>query len=137
MKYRKKSVIVEAYQTDKEIIIHTLAGDMRASVGDYIITGIDGEQHTCKPWIFDKTYELVTEEERRNVMDKQEIKQMMESQDEIYNLGYVNGYEKALKDKETINNILWYLKHADYSMTREELIEQIELIAKGEEKNEN
>lgn len=38
-KYRKKPVVVEAYQTDKEVIIHTLEGDMTASIGDYIITG--------------------------------------------------------------------------------------------------
>lgn len=39
-KYRKKPIVIEAYQTDKEMIIHTLEGDMKASVGDYIITGI-------------------------------------------------------------------------------------------------
>lgn len=58
-KYRKKPVIIEAYQTDKEKIIHTLEGDMKASVGDYIITGVDGEQYPCKPDIFKKTYELI------------------------------------------------------------------------------
>lgn len=57
-KYRKKPVIVEAYQTDKEIIIRTLEGDMKASVGDYIVTGVNGEQYPCKPDIFEKTYEL-------------------------------------------------------------------------------
>lgn len=36
-KYRKKAVVVEAYQTDKKIVIHTLEGDMTASPGDYII----------------------------------------------------------------------------------------------------
>ena len=41
-KYRKKPVIVEAYQTDKEVVIHTLEGDMIASPGDYIITGVHG-----------------------------------------------------------------------------------------------
>ena len=56
MKYRKKPVTVEAYQTDKELIIHTLEGDMKASVGDYIITGVNGEQYPCKPDIFEKTY---------------------------------------------------------------------------------
>lgn len=61
MKYRKKPVIVEAYQTDKEMIIHTLEGDMKASVGDYIITGVNGEQYPCKPDIFEKTYEVVKE----------------------------------------------------------------------------
>ena len=61
MKYRKKPVVVEAYQTDKEVIIHTLEGDMKANVGDYIITGINGEQYPCKPDIFEKTYEPVDE----------------------------------------------------------------------------
>lgn len=56
-KYRKKPVVVEAYQTDKEIVIHTLEGDMTASVGDYIITGVNGEKYPCKPDIFEKTYE--------------------------------------------------------------------------------
>lgn len=58
-KYRKKPVVIEAYQTDKEMIIHTLEGDMKASVGDYIITGLRGEKYPCKPDIFDKSYELV------------------------------------------------------------------------------
>lgn len=60
MKYRKKPVVIEAYQTDKEIVIHTLEGDMKASVGDYIITGVNGEQYPCKPDIFHKTYEPVS-----------------------------------------------------------------------------
>ena len=60
MKYRKKPVVVEAYKTDKEIVIHTLEGDMKASIGDYIITGVNGEQYPCKPDIFEKTYEAVT-----------------------------------------------------------------------------
>ncbi len=58
-KYRKKPVIIEAYQTDKEMDIDTLEGTMHASVGDYIITGVNGEQYPCKPDIFEKTYEPV------------------------------------------------------------------------------
>ena len=57
MRYRKKPIEVEAYQTDKEIIIHTLEGDMKANIGDYIITGINGEKYPCKPDIFEKTYD--------------------------------------------------------------------------------
>ena len=60
MEYIKKPVVIEAFQTDKEVIIHTLEGDMKASVGDYIITGVDGEQYPCKPDIFHKTYEPVS-----------------------------------------------------------------------------
>lgn len=58
-KYRKKPVTVEAFQTDKELTIDTLEGQMHASVGDYIITGVNGEQYPCKPDIFEKTYEKV------------------------------------------------------------------------------
>lgn len=58
-KYVKKPVVIEAYQTDKEMIIRTLEGDMKALVGDYIITGVHGELYPCKPDIFEETYELV------------------------------------------------------------------------------
>lgn len=58
-KYRKKPVIIEAYKTDKPVIIKTLEGDMKASIGDFIITGVNGEQYPCKPDIFEKTYEEV------------------------------------------------------------------------------
>lgn len=57
MRYRKKSVFINAYKTDKEVVIHTSEGDIKASVGDYIITGENGEQYPCKPDIFEKTYE--------------------------------------------------------------------------------
>lgn len=85
MKYRKKPVVIEAiqFQDDVEVItqlsdfigdtiyvnytdkgnpylrIETLEGDMKASVGDYIIKGVNGEFYPCKPDIFEKTYEKV------------------------------------------------------------------------------
>lgn len=61
-KYVKKPIVVEAYQTDKEITIHTLEGDIKAMPGDYIITGVHGEQYPCKPDIFKETYEEVKEQ---------------------------------------------------------------------------
>jgi hypothetical protein len=82
--YRKKPVVIEAIQLEdlevytlmsiqhlvglgKDIfevkgdglIIKTLEGDMRASIGDWIIKGVQGEFYPCKPDIFEKTYELV------------------------------------------------------------------------------
>ena len=83
-KYRKKPVVIEAIQWHgdtraltlflggsgrfyfdaKSLIIPTLEGDMRASLGDYIIRGVAGEFYPCKPDIFDKTYELCEDEER-------------------------------------------------------------------------
>lgn len=41
--------------------IDTLEGGHNVCVGDWIITGIKGENYPCKPDIFEKTYELVTE----------------------------------------------------------------------------
>jgi hypothetical protein len=54
-----KKVSVTAYQTDKDMIIKTLEGNMLANAGDYIITGIHGEQYPCKRDIFLQTYEEV------------------------------------------------------------------------------
>lgn len=39
--------------------IKTLEGDHTASVGDYIIKGVQGEFYPCKPDIFEQTYEKV------------------------------------------------------------------------------
>lgn len=88
MKYRKKPVVVEAFQYDGDFIfsdgtpyvpewameanengtfihrgqgdlfINTLEGEMEVSVGDYVIQGVAGEIYPCKPDIFNKTYEL-------------------------------------------------------------------------------
>lgn len=58
-KFKKKPVIVEAYQTTQAKVIHTLEGDMLASPGDWIITGVHGEQYPCKADIFEATYEEV------------------------------------------------------------------------------
>lgn len=86
MKFRKKPVVIEAfqYQGDKfeliswmlevnvhapkslnhsiekgEVYIPTLEGEMTASKGDFIICGVKGEFYPCKPEIFEATYEVV------------------------------------------------------------------------------
>ena len=59
MKFRKKPIVIEAYQTKEDRIIQTLEGPLRAAPGDWIITGIRGEQYPCKPDVFEKTYEPV------------------------------------------------------------------------------
>lgn len=42
-----------------KLTIKTLEGDHTASVGDFIIQGVNGEIYPCKPDIFEKTYERV------------------------------------------------------------------------------
>ena len=83
-KYRKKPVEIEAVQwtgknfeeiiamdtekrflwtySEKYILIYTLEGTMQASVGDYIIKGVQGEFYPCKPDIFEQTYDEVHDE---------------------------------------------------------------------------
>lgn len=41
------------------IVIHTLEGVMKASIGDWIIRGGQGEFYPCKPDIFEATYEVL------------------------------------------------------------------------------
>lgn len=43
---------------EKDLYIQTLEGLMKASVGDYIIEGVEGEYYPCKPNIFHETYEV-------------------------------------------------------------------------------
>lgn len=77
-KYRKKPVVIEATQwfkhgdhqnvtnyADIALLpeggygwIATLEGGHIVTPGDWIITGVKGEQYPCKPDIFDATYEV-------------------------------------------------------------------------------
>jgi hypothetical protein len=60
-KFRKRPVVIEAVQLTRQITIKTLEGEMVGNVGDWLITGVNGEQYPCKPDIFAKTYERVEE----------------------------------------------------------------------------
>ncbi len=81
--YRKKPVVIQACQYNgpdsiqelkewvqsngkswdenfiysSELFIKTLEGQMHASVGDFVIQGVQGEFYACKPNIFYQTYE--------------------------------------------------------------------------------
>lgn len=84
MKYRKKPVVIEAFQLGVDNIpdwfmqkiksndivlvcnqtgsvqccnIKTLEGLMTADLRDFIIKGVKGELYPCKPDIFEATYE--------------------------------------------------------------------------------
>ncbi len=53
--YRKKPVVVEAVRLTEKTTIKTLEGTMTAEPGDWLITGVAGEQYPCKPEIFAQT----------------------------------------------------------------------------------
>jgi hypothetical protein len=79
MKYRKKPIVIEAFQYIDCVIdipwldinipikeadccyIETLEGLMRCNTGDYIIKGIEGEFYSCKESIFLESYERIGE----------------------------------------------------------------------------
>lgn len=78
-KYRKKPLVIEAFQLGIDlnpdwvfkdwrfqdmIIFNTLEGLMIAKKGDYIIKGIAGEIYSCKPEIFESSYEEVTHDNK-------------------------------------------------------------------------
>jgi len=44
---------------DGLMVIRTLEGDMKVSLGDWVIRGVQGEFYPCKPDIFEATYEAV------------------------------------------------------------------------------
>ena len=56
-KYHKKPVVIDAYQLTDRIEIDTLEGAMVGEPGDWLITGVKGEQYPCKDDIFRQTYE--------------------------------------------------------------------------------
>lgn len=83
MKYVKKKIPIEAIlwngtnfdqianfmgdnhpiiNSQNELIISTLEGDMRAPVGAYIIKGVKGEFYPCDGEIFEETYEPYKDE---------------------------------------------------------------------------
>lgn len=58
-KFRKKPVVIEATKLTRKMTVKTLEGTMIGDVGDWLITGVKGEQYFCKDDIFKMTYEEV------------------------------------------------------------------------------
>jgi hypothetical protein len=58
-KFRKKPIVIDAVRVTQPMAIDTLEGTMTAGVGDWLITGVNGEMYPCKDDIFRKTYEAV------------------------------------------------------------------------------
>ena len=54
VKVRKVPVVVDAVRTDIEMYIDTLEGVMKASPGDWIITGVNGEKYPGEARYFSK-----------------------------------------------------------------------------------
>lgn len=125
MKYRKKPIIVDAFQTDMEVIIHTLEGNMKASVGDYIITGVNGEQYPCKPDIFEKTYELAekTISTKDDLIFRQDAIDVITKRIENSECGESVDHNKVIADIKSLPSanrwIPWEGENAEYEKEKE------------------
>jgi hypothetical protein len=64
-KFRKKPVVIEAIRLTQAVEIPTLEGEMVGNVGDWLITGVQGEQYPCKHEIFIATYEPADENAKK------------------------------------------------------------------------
>jgi len=56
-KFRKVPVIIDAVQIELPMTVDTLEGVMQGNPGDWLITGVKGEQYFYKDDIFRMTYE--------------------------------------------------------------------------------
>jgi hypothetical protein len=59
MKWRKKPLVIDAVQMDVDGAIYDRLHDtdIPYKAGDWVITGIKGEQYPCKDEVFRATYE--------------------------------------------------------------------------------
>lgn len=120
-KFRKRPVEIEAMQLTREnaseiakwaastdaptitvfggdVKIHTLEGLMHASLGDWIIKGVQGEFYPCKPDIFEQTYDKVGDGERTMVITEQQIGFVLDKDMTIGDL-----FAQVLAEKEANN----------------------------------
>ena len=56
-RYHEPDWQIHAEPPMSHIAIDTIEGTMRATIGDYVIRGVQGEFYPCKPDIFEATYE--------------------------------------------------------------------------------
>jgi len=61
-RYRKRPVVITARQMPDAFAVETIEGVMRGKAGDWLITGVRGEQYPCDDEIFRETYEVVEDE---------------------------------------------------------------------------
>ena len=57
--FRKRPLVVEAVRLAAAAVVKTPEGDMSGSPGDWVITGVNGEQYPCSADTFHKSYQHV------------------------------------------------------------------------------
>ena len=69
-KFTKKPVSIDAIKITREMTVKTLEGAMTVNAGDWLITGVKGEQYFCKDDIFRLTYDAADDEAIKLLSDE-------------------------------------------------------------------
>lgn len=94
------------------LMIKTLEGEHKASIGDYIIKGVDGEFYPCKPDIFEKTYEVVEDANLLNILGFKNFKLHADStlkrltKDELVSYIHMLHHNWSVADERLCNAII-------------------------------
>ena len=66
VKCRKKPIVIHAVQLNypEGFKVTTLEGVMKGKPGDYLMFGINGEKYPCDKDIFEKSYDIVKDEDK-------------------------------------------------------------------------
>ena len=115
-----------------DLFICTLEGKMKASVGDYIIKGVQGEFYPCKPDIFEKTYDKYVDKEKAKSLNRL-TKTFNKPDDPFFNYAY---NKDDIKDEEDLNYFALsvLLKLGKLEDLEEELGCPLEVVFKAIEK---
>lgn len=90
----------------KDLYITTPEGKVKASEGDYIVKGVNGEYYPCKPDIFKKTHQEVELDIKLEDFDVREVKSAeycKENKTIIFTL--INDEKVAISIKDLLSNI--------------------------------
>lgn len=143
-KFRKKPVVIEAVQFKSDgssnvvaiqdfigkqitpeyeqnktwLNIETPEGVMRATLGDWIIKGVNGEFYPCKPDIFEKTYEPPTPASEGREVDGYVPRKLIDELVAIRNRVMSVFPKGSLDTDEVASRIKWVINDFDTLLNR-------------------
>jgi hypothetical protein len=75
MKFVKKPIAIDAERIMTPFVVNTLEGQMRGNPGDWLVTGVRGEQYPIKHEILLETYDPGDDDARRALEELTEVEE--------------------------------------------------------------